>query len=159
MLVQSYVLIWFGQSLFKRLNISKKKSLWFLVVFQMVISILAISLGDQAMMIIYYSCLNYVGVIGIGYWWGKYEKEIKTEYGVVAVCFGWLIRIIGGRYWLISEALIGWGWWVVWSEVSGKIRIDKIAEYGRRFSYLVYLWHLPILYLAVSLVMFVVKNF
>ena len=118
---------------------------------QIVISLLCLLVSDDRRMMLYYSGLNYISVIGLGYWWGKYEKDWKLDVGIILVIVGWYLRLVFMRYFVATEALIALGWWLIWVNVSNNWNLERLALWGKKYSYWVYLWHLPVLYLLVSL--------
>lgn len=150
-LVQSYFLIFLCKFLLSKFRLNKWIWLIGLIFLQMTWSLIFLGWWDGTFMIRYYSALNFVSVIGIGYWWGKHEFQVKPRWGLLAVVLGVICRLMFMRTFLVSEVLIGWGWWIIWLSVSSQFDVLKMAKVGKNWSYIIYLWHLPIIYLVVSM--------
>ena len=150
-LIQGYLLLAIFKLIEKRKSFNKYGSLLVIFMIQIVISLLCLLVSDDRRMMLYYSGLNYISVIGLGYWWGKYEKDWKLDVGIILVIVGWYLRLVFMRYFVATEALIALGWWLIWVNVSNNWNLERLALWGKKYSYWVYLWHLPVLYLLVSL--------
>lgn len=99
---------------------------------------------------LWFSGFNYVMVLGWGLWWAHYRMQLPGMVGIGLWFIGWMLRLLSGELLFFGEVLIGWGWFVMlyglfkpYEETS---LIRMFSWLGRKFSYLVYLWHQPILY-------------
>lgn len=110
----------------------------------------------------YFSGLGYLSVLAVGMWFERVErKEVRLRsllvWGLVIWLLGWSLRFFGNRLFMMAEALIGMGWFVVLRIVAvGWLRCWKrggvwLAGVGRSWSYWIYLVHQPVLYLGFAL--------
>lgn len=157
-LVQLYVLYGILKYLLDRC--SKKNYLKLVIGGQLVWNLVALVLAgnERWLYVVYYNGLSYGAVFGLGMWMARYKVKIKASWGVVMVLGGWLIRLVGGRWIMLSEAILAWGWFGMLDKVISRAEVfnDKIVnwlgEIGRKWSYNIYLWHQPVLWLIVWLI-------
>ncbi len=153
-LVQLY--LWYGGLKYLIDRLGKKDFFKVIIVVQLVWNLIAIwlSTDSRLLYLVYYNGLSYIALFGLGMWAAKYKVN-WGYWGWVMVAVGWGLRLGGGRWLMISEALIGWGWFMGLSKVIGSGEqvwpgiTEQMARVGRRWSYHIYLWHQPVLWLGV----------
>lgn len=113
---------------------------------------------------LWFSGMSYVMVFGLGLWWAYYRMAWPWWAGLGLLLAGWVLRIVSGEMLFVSEMLIGWGWfvwlygWFKSREREHPAAVQTLGVIGKRWSYWVYLWHQPLLFLVVSILYLIFRE-